>query len=144
MFILLNNETLKAAVTIHTHTHTHIYTYNKTKKTGIKMQHNNEVGNDGMPYITKDQCFELIRKHFEGIYKKNNVHRHPLCLLIAKFCNLFHGKYSFSPEMFKQKSMFTVARSPMLLEQAVLRFVVFFFFCFVSCVVNSYSKFGFE
>lgn len=52
----------------------------------------------------KKDSFELIRQYFSSILDKK-YSNHPLALLITKFCNLFHGQYSFSPQDFKFKSM---------------------------------------
>ena len=53
----------------------------------------------------KADSYELIRQYFDSILDKKHS-KHPLALLITRFCNLFHGQYSFSPEDFKNKSIY--------------------------------------
>eukprot|EP01084_Bolivina_argentea_P235850 396731_1 len=52
-------------------------------------------------------AYELIRQYFDSILDKK-YSNHPLALLITKFCNLFHGQYSFSPQDFKNKSIYQI------------------------------------
>ncbi len=49
--------------------------------------------------------YELITQYFDSILDKK-YSNHPLALLITKFCNFFHGHYSFSPQDFKNKSIY--------------------------------------
>lgn len=55
----------------------------------------------------KRKSFEIIRAFFTKILSTNaNItSHHPFSTLITKYCNLFHGRYSFSPQDFKQKSI---------------------------------------
>ena len=52
----------------------------------------------------KAKSYEAIRQFFSGVFDHRKS-QHPLSILIVKYCNLFHGRYSFSPEDFKHKSI---------------------------------------
>eukprot|EP01083_Nonionella_stella_P080311 220666_1 len=52
-------------------------------------------------------AYELINQYFTSILDRK-YSNHPLACLISKFSNLFHGQYSFSPEDFKNKSIYQI------------------------------------